>query len=85
MWTRMWTRRVLDEEELLASMVPQQFKGESLTCRDRYDVEQWLTSYRITEGSNEVHGVEALLGTLTGPLKVVYTVALDEVKQFISR
>ena len=104
MWTRMWTRRLLDEEELLAPTVPQQFKDvfegvhtanqaaaaslderEFLVCRDRYDVEEWLTLCRMTEAPDEVHGVEALLETLTGPLRVVYTVALDEVKQFISR
>ena len=34
---------------------------------------------------DEDHGVESLLEVLTGPLKVVYTVALDEVKQFVGR
>ena len=58
---------------------------EFLVCSDRCDVEEWLTLCRMTEGPDEVHGVEALLETLTGPLRVVYTVALDEVKQFISR
>ena len=39
----------------------------------------------MTESPEEVHGVEALLEALPGPLKVVYTVALDEVKQFVTR
>ena len=79
---------MLDEGELLASMVPQQFKDvfegvsaanraaaaglderESVVCRDRYDIEKWLTLCRMTEGSDEVHGVETLLETLTGPLE----------------
>ncbi|CAE7314814.1 GIP, partial [Symbiodinium sp. CCMP2592] len=104
MWTRMWSRRVLDEEELLASVLPRsladEFEGvadavnaaarslevrESVSLPDRLGVEQWMSLCRMTEGTDEVHGVESLLESLSGPLKVVYTVALDEVKQFISR
>ena len=104
MWTRMWTRRVLDEEEQLVSTFPQHLKEEleemkkanlaaaealdereSVFVRDRFDAGQWLVLCRMTEGSDEVRGIEALLETLTGLLKVVYTVALDEVKQFVDR
>ena len=71
------TWRLLDEEELLAPTVPQQFKDvvegvdtanqaaaanldvrEFLVCRDRYDVEEWLTLCRMTEGPDEVHGLK---------------------------
>ncbi|CAE7413089.1 GIP [Symbiodinium sp. CCMP2592] len=104
MWTRMWSRRVIDEEELLASVCPkslaEEFAGvaealdeagqslearESVSRPDRPGVERWMSLCRMTEGTDEVHGVEPLLETLSGPLKVVYTVALDEVKQFIPR
>ena len=101
MWTRMWTRRLLDEEEVLTSTVPKELHpdfqavaevngelADSLTAReeehykDRYDAAQWLVLCKLAEGEDEVRGVESLLEALPGPLKVVYTVALDEVKQF---
>ena len=104
MWVRMWTRRLLDEEENLISTIPQEenenFTGvletnkivakdlddrEADLCQDRYEVEQWLSLCRLAEGEDEVRGVEPLLETLPNPLKVVFTVALDEVKQYISR
>ena len=103
-WTRMWMRRVLDEEILLSSVSrPEQlsiFEGvakanveareafenrEQVIFPDRFDVDQWLVLCRLAEGEEEIRGVEALLETLPGPLKVVYTVALDEVKQFVVR
>ena len=52
---------------------------------DRLDASQWFVLCRITEGEEEQHGVECLLETLPSPLKVVYTVALDEVKQYVGR
>ncbi|OLQ09932.1 Copia protein [Symbiodinium microadriaticum] len=104
MWTRMWTRRLLDEEEVLTSTVPKELHpdfqavaevngelADSLTAReeehykDRYDAAQWLVLCKLAEGEDEVRGVESLLEALPGPLKVVYTVALDEVKQFVDR
>ena len=104
MWMRQWTRRVLDEEDLLSQVVPpnnvEEFAGvkeatqaakEALDRREdrlhheRYDTAEWMSMCRLTEGSEEVHGVEGILELLTAPLKVVYTVALEEVKQFIER
>ena len=103
-WTRMWMRRVLDEEHLLASAVREEqqpgleeikhangeaadalARREQVTYPDRYDADQWLVLCRLAEGEDEVRGVEALLETLPAPLKVVYTVALDEVKLFVLR
>ncbi|CAE7397602.1 GIP [Symbiodinium sp. CCMP2592] len=84
LWTRIWTRRLLDEEEVLAAAVPskwsEDFKGVSEAnmkvaeeydqlerlCKDRYDVEGWLTLCKLAA-------------------RVVYTVPLEEVKQFIGR
>ena len=104
MWTRMWTRRVLDEEELLASVAPappgsaqEEVRranweaAEDLALRElvvhpeRHDVDRWMVLCRLAEGDEEVRGVETLLEALPNPLKVVYTVALDEVKQFVTR
>ena len=103
MWTRMWMRRVLDEEELLASVAPahhdstldgvrraneeaaKDFALKLIVHPDRFDADRWLVLCRLAEGEEEVRGVETLLETLPGPLKVVYTVALDEVKQFVVR
>ncbi|CAE7442809.1 GIP, partial [Symbiodinium necroappetens] len=104
MWVRMWTRRLLDEEENLLSMIPHEeaedFVGvletnktlvkdledrESALFKDRYETEQWLSLCRLVEGEDEVRGVEPLLETLPNPLKVVFTVALDEVKQYVTR
>ena len=104
MWTRMWTRRVLDEEQLLASVAPdvssdlqdglqeandgamKDFESREMVVRpDRLDADRWLVLCRLAEGEEEVRGVETLLESLPSPLKVVYTVALDEVKQFVSR
>ncbi|CAE7275903.1 GIP, partial [Symbiodinium microadriaticum] len=105
MWTRMWTRRLLDEEEVLTSTVPKELQSDfqavaevngeladSLPAtreeehhKDRYDAAQWLVLCKLAEGEDEVRGVESLLEALPGPLKVVYTVALDEVKQFVDR
>ncbi|CAE7035047.1 unnamed protein product [Symbiodinium sp. CCMP2592] len=58
---------------------------ESVSLPDRPGGEQWMSLCRMTEGTDEIDGVEPLLETLSGPLKVVYTVALDEVKQFFPR
>ena len=44
------------------------------------DVEQWLQLCRLVENDEEKRGVEELLRELTVLLEVVYTVALDEVK-----
>ena len=104
MWLRLWTRRVLDEEDVLSPVVPpncvEEFVGvkeatqaakEALDRREdhlhheRYDVAEWMSMCRLTEGSEEVHGVEGILELQTAPLKVVYTIALEEVKQFIDR
>ena len=104
MWMRLWTRRVLDEEDVLSPIVPpdcaEEFVGvrevnqaaqEALDQREghlhheRYDTAEWMSMCRLTEGSEEVHGVEGILELQTAPLKVVYTVALEEVKQFIER
>ncbi|CAE7212252.1 unnamed protein product [Symbiodinium microadriaticum] len=104
MWVRMWTRRLLDEEENLLSMIPHEeaedFVGvletnkvlvkdledrEADLFKDRYETEQWLSLCRLVEGEDEVRGVEPLLETLPNPLKVVFTVALDEVKQYVTR
>ena len=104
MWMRLWTRRVLDEEDVLSPVVPpdcaEEFVGvreanqaaqEALDQREghlhheRYDTAEWMSMCRLTEGSEEVHGVEGILELQTAPLKVVYTVALEEVKQFIER
>ena len=100
----MWTRRVLDEEELLASVAPappgsaqeevrkaNREAAEDLALRElvvhpeRHDVDRWMVLCRLAEGDEEVRGVETLLEALPNPLKVVYTVALDEVKQFVTR
>eukprot|EP00439_Symbiodinium_sp_Y106_P010075 s15217_g1.t1 len=99
----MWLRRLLDEERVLADVVPagsvrdlervkevnqrvaEELDNREVLVKDRYDVDQWLTLCKLTESPEEVHGVEALLEALPGPLKVVYTVALDEVKQFVTR
>ena len=58
---------------------------EDRAIEDRLDASQWFVLCRMTEGEEEQHGVECLLETLPSPLKVVYTVALDEVKQYVSR
>ena len=102
-WTCMWLRRLLDEERVLADVVPagsvrdlecvkevnqkvaEELDNREVLVKDRYDVDQWLTLCKLTESPEEVHGVEALLEALANPLKVVYTVALDEVKQFVTR
>ena len=47
------------------------------------DVEQWLQLCRLVENDEEKRGVEQLLRELTVPLEVVYTVALDEVKDHV--
>eukprot|EP00439_Symbiodinium_sp_Y106_P067652 s1025_g11.t1 len=67
MMNRLWTRRVLDEEEQLMQ------------------VAQWLGLCRLTESEEETFGVETMLEELREPLKVVFTVALDEVKNCASR
>ena len=104
MWVRMWTRRLLDEEENLLSMLTaeeaEDFEGvvetnkivakdleerETDLCKSRFEAEQWLQLCRLAEGEDEVRGVEPLLESLAGPLKVVFTVALDEVKQYDTR
>ncbi|CAE7357932.1 GIP, partial [Symbiodinium sp. KB8] len=104
MWLRLWTRCVLDEEDVLSTVVPpncaEEFVGvteatqaakealdrrENRPHRERYDTVEWMSMCRLTEGSEEVHGVEGILELQTAPLKVVYTVALEEVKQFIDR
>ena len=104
MMSRLWTRRVLDEEEQLAGVVPddlaEDYQGviqaneeaaedlhlrESLCVHERWDEEQWLGLCRMTENDEETHGVETMLEELREPLKVVFTVALDEVKNYASR
>ena len=104
MMDRLWMRRVLDEEEQLAGVVPgdlrMEFEGvqqansdaaEVLHLRetrglcDRYDEEQWLGLCRMTETEEETFGVETMLEELKEPLKVVFTVALDEVKNYAGR
>ena len=104
MLSRMWTRRVLDEEEQLARVVPEElvkeYEGvleanaeaaqglhhrEEQRLPERLDDEQWLGLCRMTEADEEMHGVETMLEELTEPLKVVFTVALDEVKQYAGR
>ncbi|CAE7279098.1 GIP [Symbiodinium microadriaticum] len=104
MLSRMWTRRVLDEEEQLARVVPEElveeYEGvleanaeaaqglhhrEEQRLPERLDDEQWLGLCRMTEAEEEMHGVETMLEELTEPLKVVFTVALDEVKQYAGR
>ena len=104
MMNRMWSRRVLDEEEQLAQVVPVDlvpaFEGviqanheaaESLHLREtrcvheRWDEEQWFSLCRMTEGEQDSFGVETMLEQLQEPLKVVFTVALDEVKNYASR
>ncbi|CAE6951085.1 GIP, partial [Symbiodinium sp. CCMP2592] len=47
--------------------------------------EQWLGLCRMTEGEEESFGVETMLEELSEPLRVVSTVALDEVKNYASR
>ena len=47
------------------------------------NVEQWLQLCRLVENDEEKRGVEELLRELTVPLEVVYTVALDEVKDHV--
>ena len=102
--SRLWTRRVLDEEEQLAGVVPSEFHsefegveqavreaGEELHLRetrgvcDRCDEVQWLGLCRMTETDEETFGVETMLEELKEPLKVVFTVALDEVKNYAGR
>ncbi|CAE7537271.1 unnamed protein product, partial [Symbiodinium necroappetens] len=73
---------VVDANKMLAKDLDAR---EADLCRDRYDAEQWLLLCRLAEGENEVRGVEPLLETLSAPLKVVFTVALDEVKQYVTR
>ncbi|CAE7432980.1 GIP [Symbiodinium microadriaticum] len=73
---------VVDANKMLAKDMDAR---EADLCRDRYDAEQWLLLCRLAEGENEVRGVEPLLETLSAPLKVVFTVALDEVKQYVTR
>ena len=104
MWTRMWTRRLLDEEESVDLHSPQgapgrlpngvrgEWRAGGLPSRERGGAPQGSLRRgsmaglcRLAEGEDEVHGVESLLEALPGPLKVVYTVALDEVKQFVDR
>ena len=104
MLSRMWTRRVLDEEEQLARVVPEglveEYEGvleanaeaaqglhhrEEQRLPERLDDEQWLGLCRMTEADEEMHEVETMLEELTEPLKVVFTVALDEVKQYAGR
>ena len=104
MMARMWTRRVLDEEEQLARVVPEplepEYEGvnqanieaaehlhlrEARWVHERWDEEQWLGLCRMTETEEGTHGVEAMLEQLREPLKVVFTVALDEVKNYASR
>ena len=58
---------------------------EDRATEERLDISQWFMLCRMTEGEEEQRGVEGLLETLTSPLKVVYTVALDEVKQYVDR
>ena len=58
---------------------------EDQATEERLDISQWFVLCRMTEGEEEQRGVECLLETLPSPLKVVYTVALDEVKQYVSR
>ncbi|CAE7778026.1 unnamed protein product [Symbiodinium sp. CCMP2592] len=104
MMNRLWTRRVLDEEEQLASVVPSdlvteyagvsQANAEAATnlhfretrcVHERWNEEQWLGLCRMTESEEETFGVETMLEELKEPLKVVFTVALDEVKNYASR
>ncbi|CAE7297817.1 unnamed protein product, partial [Symbiodinium sp. KB8] len=104
MLSRMWTRRVLDEEEQLSKVVPQNllqdYEGvveangeaaellhlrEGHNLHDRFDEEQWFGLCRMTEAEEETYGVETMLEELCEPLKVVFTVALDEVKQYAGR
>ncbi|CAE7278448.1 GIP, partial [Symbiodinium microadriaticum] len=104
MLSRIWTRRVLDEEEQLAKVVPDSLMSdycgvveangeaaEELYLREgrclpeRFDEEQWLGLCRMTETEEETFGVETMLEELQEPLKVVFTVALEEVKQYAGR
>ncbi|CAE7621651.1 unnamed protein product [Symbiodinium sp. CCMP2592] len=104
MMSRLWTRRVLDEEEQLANVVPNdlvtEYEGvsqanieaatnlhfrETRCVHERWNEEQWLGLCRMTESEEETFGVETMLEELKEPLKVVFTVALDEVKNYASR
>ncbi|CAE7288644.1 GIP, partial [Symbiodinium sp. KB8] len=57
---------------------------ENFVVHERRDVHQWMQLSRLVESEQEMHGVEMVLETLEGPLQVVYTVALEDVKQNIS-
>ncbi|CAE7733563.1 unnamed protein product [Symbiodinium sp. CCMP2592] len=104
MQSRLWTRRVLDEEEQLMQVIPKDLEldyegviqanqeaADGLYLREvrcvpeRWDEEQWLGLCRMTEGEEESFGVETMLEELREPLRVVFTVALDEVKNYASR
>ena len=59
-------------------------EARSLKRLQRFsDTEQWLQLCRLVENDEEKRGVEELLRELTVPLEVVYTVALDEVKDHV--
>ena len=104
MMSRLWLRRVLDEEEQLAKVVPDELRPEydgvttaneeaaqelylreGACAHERWNEEQWLGLCRMTENEEETFGVETMLEELQEPLKVVFTVALDEVKNYASR
>ena len=57
---------------------------ENFVVHERRDVHQWMQLSRLVESEQEMYGVEMVLETLEGPLQVVYTVALDDVKQNIT-
>ncbi|CAE7799184.1 GIP, partial [Symbiodinium necroappetens] len=57
---------------------------EMYVNHERKDVDQWMQISRLVESEQETHGVEMLLEDLAGPLQVVYTVALEDVKQNIA-
>ncbi|CAE7381230.1 GIP [Symbiodinium natans] len=58
---------------------------ESQKVYKTYSVGDWFRLCRFVEDDDGKHGVEPVLENLEGPLQVVYTVQLDEVKQFLPR